>query len=370
MAEAVAVEIRAVGKIYPGAERPALDAVSLTIAPGDFLSILGPSGCGKTTLLRIIAGFEYPTSGRILIDGRDVTGLAPRARDIAMVFQDYALYPHMTAGENITFNLKNCGVPAREIAERLAVTAGILGIAPLLGKRPDRISGGERQRVALGRAIIRRPRVFLLDEPLSNLDLKLRETMRIELGRLHRELGVTMIFVTHDQIEAMTLSTHMAVLSDGRLQRAGSPDEVYRRPANSFVARFIGSPSINLLRMRVAGGVLAGDPDRSATLPLPAQAALAEGAAVLAGVRAHHLCVLPGPGLGLAVDVDLIERLGRCDLVICRPRFAADVMQEQKTLVLELEAGTAPPPGHPLTLTCDPAALILLDPQSGAALPA
>ena len=255
---ASSVELRDVTKRFAGADRPALDAVSLVVEPGAFFSVLGPSGCGKTSLLRIIAGFEYPSSGRVFIDDRDVTALPPRERDIAMVFQDYALYPHMTAEQNITFNLRNKRVPAREIRQRLDAVAEILGIKSLLGKRPDKLSGGERQRVALGRAIIRKPRVFLMDEPLSNLDLKLREIMRIELGRIHKELGVTMIFVTHDQSEAMTLSSAMAILEKGRLQQCGMPDAIYREPANMFVARFIGSPSMNMFRMRATGSMLAG----------------------------------------------------------------------------------------------------------------
>ncbi|MCL4188464.1 MAG: ABC transporter ATP-binding protein [Rhodobacteraceae bacterium] len=368
MAEAAPVVLEGVGKTYQGADRPSLAGVSLAIAPGAFFSILGPSGCGKTTLLRIIAGFEMPTEGRVLIDGRDVTGLPPRARDIAMVFQDYALYPHMTAADNITFGLRNRRVPRREIAVRLEATAATLGITHLLGKRPDRLSGGERQRVALGRAIVRRPRVFLLDEPLSNLDLKLRETMRIELGRLHRELGVTMVFVTHDQAEAMTLSTTLAVLDGGRLQQAGPPDTVYARPANRFVARFIGSPSMNLLAM-VAG------PDGLAAAGAPAAAVLAAPAGLVpgpveVGIRPHHLRPA-GPGTrGLAVRVELVEHLGRSNFLVCTPVDAPGLLAAGRALVAEVAADVAPEPGSALVLDAAPRDMALFDPASGQAIAA
>ena len=230
MNEVASVRLDGVSKTYPGTLRPAVDGVDLAIEAGSFFSILGPSGCGKTTLLRIIAGFEFPDAGRVQIGERDVTGLSPHNRDIAMVFQDYALYPHMTAEKNITFNLRNRRVPRAEIAERLRDTSGLLGIDDILKKRPAQLSGGERQRVALGRAMIRRPKVFLMDEPLSNLNLKLREAMRIELGRLHQELGITIVYVTHDQTEAMTLSTELAVLRDGIIQQVGKPDAVYAQP--------------------------------------------------------------------------------------------------------------------------------------------
>ena len=236
MNEVASVRLDGVSKTYPGTPRPAVDGVDLAIEAGSFFSILGPSGCGKTTLLRIIAGFEFPDAGQVHIGERDVTGLSPRNRDIAMVFQDYALYPHMTAEQNITFNLRNRRVPRAEIAERLSDTSELLGIDDILKKRPAQLSGGERQRVALGRAMIRRPKVFLMDEPLSNLDLKLREAMRIELGRLHQELGITIVYVTHDQTEAMTLSTELAVLRDGIIQQVGKPG-CGLRPAGEYFCR-------------------------------------------------------------------------------------------------------------------------------------
>ena len=230
----------------PGAA-PALKGVSLAVEPGELMVLLGPSGCGKSTVLRCIAGLERPTAGRILVDGVDVTDLPPQARDVAMVFQNYALYPHMTVRENIGFPLRMRGLPAAEVARRVDAVAVTLGLGALLGRRPAELSGGERQRVALGRAIVREPRVFLFDEPLSNLDARLRASMRAELLALHRSLGATMIFVTHDQVEAMTMGRRIAVLDQGALQQIGTPREIYARPGNVFVAQFIGSPGMNVL---------------------------------------------------------------------------------------------------------------------------
>jgi multiple sugar transport system ATP-binding protein len=362
MSDAVGVRLEGIAKTYAGGEVAALDGVDLAIEPGSFFSILGPSGCGKTTLLRIIAGFEYPSSGRVFIGERDVTSLSPRDRDIAMVFQDYALYPHMTAAQNITFNLRNRRVPRAEIAARLAETAAILGIERLLNKKPAQLSGGERQRVALGRAMIRKPRVFLMDEPLSNLDLKLREQMRIELGRLHQTLGVTVVFVTHDQAEAMTLSSALAVMRAGRLQQVGVPDRVYARPANAFVARFIGSPSMNLLRMAPADGRLRAVGAPEASLPLPSSLALPVGRELLVGIRPHQLKVVGAKdGEGLPVRVSLTEHLGRHNFVVCHPAANAGYLHEQDAIQIETDADTTYPMGTMLKLSADPGALRLFD---------
>ncbi|MGD9536393.1 MAG: ABC transporter ATP-binding protein [Alphaproteobacteria bacterium] len=359
---AVGVRLEGIAKTYAGGEVAALDGVDLAIEPGSFFSILGPSGCGKTTLLRIIAGFEYPSRGRVFIGEQDVTALSPRDRDIAMVFQDYALYPHMSAAQNITFNLRNRRVPRAEIARRLAETAAILGIERLLDKKPAQLSGGERQRVALGRAMIRKPRVFLMDEPLSNLDLKLREQMRIELGRLHQALGVTVIFVTHDQAEAMTLSSALAVMRQGRLQQVGRPDHVYARPVNTFVARFIGSPSMNLLRMVPAEGRLRAVGAPGASLPAPPGLALPAGREVLVGVRPHQLKVAQtSDGEGLPVRVSLTEHLGRNNFVVCHPVPDAGYLYEQDAIQIETDAGVTFPVGTPLRLHADPGALRLFD---------
>jgi ABC-type sugar transport system ATPase subunit len=351
---AASVMLDGVSKVFTGSDRAALENVSLDIDPGAFCSILGPSGCGKTTILRIIAGFEYPTEGRVLIDGKDVTGLPPRSRDIAMVFQDYALYPHMTVERNITFNLWNRRVSRHEISQRLNVTARTLGLEGLLTKKPAQLSGGERQRVALGRALIRKPRVFLMDEPLSNLDLKLREAMRIELSRLHQEFGITTIFVTHDQLEALTLSSSVAVMNAGCIQQVEAPEVIYSKPANTFVGRFIGSPSMNLFRMDAQDGWLsaAGRPD--VRLPLPVEWRFASERQVLIGVRPHQLYVVGGNKPGIPVEVNFVEHLGRSTFVVCSPVPPAEYLFEQNAIQLEADAEIRVVPGERLRLSADP----------------
>jgi multiple sugar transport system ATP-binding protein len=225
----------------------AIPDLNLEIASGEFVSLLGPSGCGKTTTLRMLAGLEHPTGGRILIGERPVNNVAPGERDIAMVFQSYALYPHMSVAQNIAYPLKKRGVPKSEHPARIKAVADLLQLGPLLDRKPKQLSGGQQQRVALGRALVRDPKVFLLDEPLSNLDAKLRAHMRSELIELHRRLGKTMVYVTHDQLEAMTMSTRIAVMHAGELQQFGTPSEIYNRPVNTFVASFIGTPSMTLV---------------------------------------------------------------------------------------------------------------------------
>ncbi len=244
----VTVEVRNLTKVYPGGDRPAVDAVSLGTAQGEYLVLLGPSGCGKTTLLRTIAGLEQPTSGEVLIDGAVVNGLPPRLRQIAMVFQSYALYPHKSVLANIMFPLKAEGVPRAERADRARRAAELLGLGELVDRKPRQLSGGERQRVALARAMVRDPGVFLLDEPLSNLDAKLRASAREELKQFQERVGTTTIYVTHDQSEAMGLGDRIAVLNKGTVRQVGPPAEVYDHPADTFVATFIGSPPMNLIR--------------------------------------------------------------------------------------------------------------------------
>jgi len=295
------VELADVGKLY-GTTR-AVRGVDLSIADGEFLVLVGPSGCGKSTLLRMVAGLEEISEGELRIGGRRANELAPRDRDVAMVFQSYALYPHMTVRENMAFGLKVRKEDPAEIARRVAEAARMLELEPLLDRLPKAMSGGQRQRVAMGRAIVRQPAVFLFDEPLSNLDAALRTQMRGELKGLHRDLGSTMIYVTHDQVEAMTLADRIAVLKLGELQQAGTPSELYERPANRFVAGFIGSPSMNFIDGAMAGGTFAADGSS-----LSDGHDLPDGACVL-GVRPHHLRVVGGEE-GLPGRVALIEPTG------------------------------------------------------------
>jgi multiple sugar transport system ATP-binding protein len=257
----------------------AVDAVSLEIASGEFLVLVGPSGCGKSTLLRMIAGLEDVTDGSILIDERDVTELPPRARDIAMVFQNYALYPHMTVRENLGYGLKVRRTPKPEIVRRVEEVAKLLGLDELLDRRPAALSGGQRQRVAMGRAIVREPKAFLMDEPLSNLDAKLRVSMRAQLSALHTRLDTTTIYVTHDQVEAMTLGHRVAVMREGRVLQVDTPQVLYAAPVNLFVAAFIGSPAMNLVEAELASGSI-----RFGGHEIPVAAAPAAGRAIV-GIR-------------------------------------------------------------------------------------
>ena len=242
-------------RIYPGSDKPAVDQLDLEIQDGEFLVLVGPSGCGKSTSLRMLAGLEDVNSGRIFIGDKDVTDVQPKNRDIAMVFQNYALYPHMTVRENMGFALKIAGTPKAEIAQRVEEAARILDLEPYLDRKPKALSGGQRQRVAMGRAIVRKPQVFLMDEPLSNLDAKLCVQTRTQIASLQRELGVTTVYVTHDQTEALTMGDRIAVLNNGLLQQVGTPQEMYEHPANEFVAGFIGSPAMNLGKFKVEGNV-------------------------------------------------------------------------------------------------------------------
>jgi multiple sugar transport system ATP-binding protein len=294
----VRIAIENVEKTYPGGVR-AVDRVSLQVTDGEFLVLVGPSGCGKTTLLRMIAGLEETSGGSISIGDRRVDGLPPGERDLAMVFQNYALYPHMTVRRNMGFALELRKLPKAEIERRVLEAAETLGLGDLLERRPKELSGGQRQRVALGRAIVRQPAAFLFDEPLSNLDARLRVQMRAELKRLHRRLRTTAVYVTHDQEEAMTLGDRVVVMKDGTVQQIGRPLDVYQRPANRFVAGFVGMPPMNLIRGTVAGGTFEGEGLR---LALPGRADVAEA---ILGIRPEHLSCR---GSGLRVSV--IEPLG------------------------------------------------------------
>ena len=302
--------IETVSKIYAGGTRAVSD-VNLSIADGEFIVLVGPSGCGKSTLLRMVAGLEDISAGAVKIGGRRVNEVDPADRDIAMVFQNYALYPHMSVRENMAYGLKNRRTPAAEIEARVAEAARMLELGPYLDRKPRALSGGQRQRVAMGRAVVRQPAAFLFDEPLSNLDAKLRVTMRGEIRRLQKRLGTTSIYVTHDQLEAMTLADRLVVLNAGRIEQVGAPLEVYHRPASTFVASFIGAPAMNLLDAELSGWRLRiGAVTLDLTFAPPAQGP------VTLGLRAEDLRIASQPGpLTLPFDLDFIEELGAQRLV-------------------------------------------------------
>ena len=357
------VQLDQLRKVYPDGH-VAVAGASFEVADGELLVLVGPSGCGKTTLLRMVAGLEAITSGSLVVGGRRVNDVAPGKRDIAMVFQNYALYPHMTVAENLGFALKLRRLPADAIAARVGEAARMLELDGLLSRRPAQLSGGQRQRVALGRALVRQPQVFLLDEPLSNLDARLRAGMRVEIARLHRQLGATMLYVTHDQVEAMTLGQRIVVMQDGQVQQIDTPMALYRRPANLFVATFLGSPAMNVLPgtlLREDGWwLLLGDGTR---LPLPAgddgiDPGL-DGQGVQLGVRPEHL-LQAAPDEGFAADVDVIEPVGS--------DVHAYLRLGGHALVARLPPEQLPEPGSTLRLRIAPAQLHLFDPVDGAAL--
>jgi multiple sugar transport system ATP-binding protein len=309
---------------------PVIHDLSLTIEPGEFAVFLGPSGCGKSTLLRMIAGLEDVTSGEIHIGGRRIDRAAPGARGVAMVFQNYALYPHMTVRENLSFGLKNIGLPKSEISKRVEVAARMLEMDGLLERRPSQLSGGQRQRVAIGRAIVKEPRAFLFDEPLSNLDAALRSRTRVELSRLHQRMKATMIFVTHDQVEAMTMATRIVVMNKGRVEQVGTPLAIYRRPASRFVAGFIGSPAMNFLRVDPAppkDGMavvrLADGTQIETGIPV---SQFRGGGPMELGIRAEHAV----PGSGISATVDVVEHLGDRTLVYTRVRDGSGLVYEDE----------------------------------------
>ena len=299
-------------RVYPGSDKPAVDQLCLDIADGEFLVLVGPSGCGKSTSLRMLAGLEDVNGGRILIGDKDVTNVPPKNRDIAMVFQNYALYPHMSVRENMGFALKIAGVSKEKINKRVEEAARILDLEPYLDRKPKALSGGQRQRVAMGRAIVRKPQVFLMDEPLSNLDAKLRVQTRTQIASLQRELGVTTVYVTHDQTEALTMGDRIAVLAGGILQQCGTPQEMYERPANEFVAGFIGSPAMNLGTFTVEGEWAKLGPARVRVSEAARAAMTAEdGGKIKIGFRPEGLDVVADGSEGsIPVEVDFVEELG------------------------------------------------------------
>jgi multiple sugar transport system ATP-binding protein len=319
------VTLDKLSKFYERGQVPAVDAVSLEVRHGEFMVLLGPSGCGKTTTLRMIAGLEPISSGTLSIDGRLVNKLPAKDRDIAMVFQSYALYPHMSVADNLAFGLKRRSIDRAEIARRVAAVADTLGLGGLLDRKPHALSGGQRQRVALGRAIVRDPKVFLFDEPLSNLDASLRVSTRGEIGKLHRRLGATMIYVTHDQVEAMTLGQRICIMNGGRIVQVGAPLEVYKRPANTFVASFLGNPPMNLLpaRIRDAKGRLLVKLGQDLLELAGRYPAAMAGAEVTLGIRPENIATAANAAQGgrfASVDGEIVhvEALGAETIVTAR----------------------------------------------------
>jgi multiple sugar transport system ATP-binding protein len=382
------IRLERVSKRYPNGV-VAVDGVDLDIRDGEFVVLVGPSGCGKTTLLRSIAGLEDITAGRLLIDGEDVTGLQPQKRDIAMVFQNYALYPHMNVRDNLGYGLKLRRVARAERDEKVRDVARTLGLEELLSRKPAALSGGQRQRVAMGRAIIREPKAFLMDEPLSNLDAKLRVSMRAELSRLHERLGVTTVYVTHDQVEAMTLGQRVAVLRDGVLQQVDTPQRLFRNPENLFVAAFIGSPSMNLVEAEIAGGVarFAGF-----ELPLPeGSPARRHAGKLVMGIRPsdfEHTATGEREWPRIRITPEVVEELGsetHAIFTIDAPPVSTDAVlaaaeasdesegklfvdERRATLTARVDGKRPVTTGEPLELAVDHTSLHFFDPQTGLAL--
>ncbi len=353
------VSFRNATRLYPGGTVPAVDKLNLEVADGEFLVLVGPSGCGKSTSLRMLAGLEEVNEGGIFIGDREVTDVPPKDRDIAMVFQNYALYPHMTVAENMGFALKIAGVSKEERAERVLEAAKLLDLEPYLNRKPKALSGGQRQRVAMGRAIVRKPQVFLMDEPLSNLDAKLRVQTRTQIASLQRRLGVTTVYVTHDQVEAMTMGDRVAVLKDGILQQVDTPRNLYDTPQNVFVAGFIGSPAMNLVQLAIVdGGVQFGD----AVLPISREIlAKSSGNKVTVGIRPEKLTVSEH---GLVVDVDVVEELGSDGYLYGR----AQLDGSEQNMVVRVDAINHPKAGEKIHLIADPDSVHLFDVESGARL--
>ena len=344
-------------RTYPGTDAPAVDALDLEIGDGEFMVLVGPSGSGKTTALRMLAGLEEVDDGAIYIGDRDVTYVSPKKRDIAMVFQNYALYPYLTVAANIAFPLRMLRVPKKERARRVELVAERLGLSEYLDRKPAQLSGGQRQRVAMGRAIIRKPSVFLMDEPLSNLDAKLRIQMRADIAALQADTGITTVYVTHDQSEAMTLGHRVAVLKDGRLQQCDTPKELYARPVNVFVAGFIGSPAMNLCAppSGMNGSLSLG----GVSFPLPADAG--SGRRVVLGLRPESLQLAPE---GVPARVDVVEELGADAFLFC----TAQLEGEEVRLVARVNARAVPERGERVALRPLPDEAHLFDAETGERL--
>ncbi|OZE10886.1 sugar ABC transporter ATP-binding protein [Rhodococcus sp. 05-2255-3B1] len=337
-------------RLFPGSDAPAVNELDLHIEDGEFLVLVGPSGCGKSTSLRMLAGLEEVNSGRILIGGKDVTNSEPKDRDIAMVFQNYALYPHMTVAENMGFALKLAKANKEDIRTRVEEAAKLLDLEPYLDRKPKALSGGQRQRVAMGRAIVRQPQVFLMDEPLSNLDAKLRVQTRTQIAQLQRRLGTTTVYVTHDQVEAMTMGDRVAVLKGGVLQQCATPRELYRTPVNAFVAGFMGSPSMNLFHAPVTdGGVRLADQ----VVPVPRQT-LGSATEVMFGIRPEHIEIADS---GIALEIDVVEELGSEAFVFGR----ADINGRTETIVARADWRSPPEKGDRVHVRIDEAHAHIFD---------
>ena len=356
-------------RIYPGNDTPSVDRLDIDVADGEFLVLVGPSGCGKSTSLRMLAGLEEVNQGKIWIGDRDVTDLSPKDRDVAMVFQNYALYPHMTVADNMGFALKIAGVDKSEIKKRVAEAAQILDLTDYLERKPKALSGGQRQRVAMGRAIVRSPQVFLMDEPLSNLDAKLRVQTRTQIASLQRRLGVTTVYVTHDQIEAMTMGDRIALLKDGILQQCATPREMYDRPNNVFVAGFIGSPAMNLVQVPVTeDGVQFG----SHRLPVDRELLGKVGNQVIVGMRPEDVEVTTNQD-GLELIVDVVEELGADAYVYATPA-SENVRLEggddglAKPFIARVDGRNVPDKGSKIFVYPNPSHMHVFDPESGARL--
>ena len=348
--------------LFRGSDAPAVDALDLEIADGEFLVLVGPSGCGKSTSLRMLAGLEDVSSGRILIGDNDVTGLDPKDRDIAMVFQNYALYPHMSVAENMGFPLKMAGVPKPDIQKKVTSVAEMLDLAPYLGRKPKALSGGQRQRVAMGRSIVREPQVFCMDEPLSNLDAKLRVQTRTQIAQLQRRLEVTTVYVTHDQVEAMTMGDRVAVLDKGVLQQCATPRDLYAKPDNLFVAGFIGSPAMNLFTVPVG---LSGIELGGIRIPPPSAANL-DADEVVVGVRPEDLAIVDGRSVpqSLPVDVDVVEELGSDAFLY----GSTELFGEEVSLVARADWRYPPHKGDRLNLAVDVSRVHLFSTLTGQRL--
>ncbi|TQL69821.1 carbohydrate ABC transporter ATP-binding protein (CUT1 family) [Nocardioides albertanoniae] len=341
---------------YAGANEPAVKGIDLEIKDGEFMVLVGPSGCGKTTTLRMLAGLEEVNSGSIKIGDRDVTNVAPKDRDIAMVFQNYALYPHMSVAENMAFSLKMAKVPKAERDKLVAEAAKTLGLTDFLDRKPKALSGGQRQRVAMGRAIVRQPQVFCMDEPLSNLDAKMRVQTRTDIAKLQADLGITTVYVTHDQVEAMTMGDRVAVMSNGELQQVDTPLKLYRKPVNLFVAGFIGSPQMNLLKATAAdGGAKIGDyvVPIGATTNLPKE--------ITVGVRPESFRIIGKGDGGLPVKVTVVEELGSDSYIY----GTSDVEGVPSTLIVRVSSKDQIAKGDTIYVTTDPEDVHVFDTESG-----